>query len=635
MANKRNHEWPLASVVDGFFTQDKAGGVTQRVPLSLIVSSIQGQNVFQPLDGDLTEIAAISGTGILTRTGANTWAVVSTVAPTDHASEHHYGGGDQITGSNIAGFRISDAPRWAAIGIVAPGAAGDLDFRDTSAVRRFTLRFNTTLEQLEGFSSTDAGAARSSRIILPTADASPVWIGLGLNVSSGALQLGGVDAITSTREGRFTGLRLTNLSAGQMPVCSDGNGQITASGETDDGTYFSSNRILRLWNTLTKTGDTWTAFQWTQDAQERVSMFSSNGSGAGAYPTLAMAHADAEATGRILGIQAWAQKVAGKSGTNPGVKVDVKAETVGAGGTNGGFGGKWTLRYRPDNGANMVDALRAGAFGGGTADAVEAAILLRATAGIDSLGMRWTSYGGRIGILPSSSNPALGFGFSIDSTGDVEINPPNEVLIKVGGVPVISASDGLVDIAGNLSARIGTLLGQKVANDTEAYAQVEVSGPGGIGRIRAVNDSAGSLLGINEGALEISSDYMIAIGVIGGASVVFNEENVELSDVRFNQEIRHTAVKKNASDTTASGESLVVFYGTSAATETLPLATGSGRVVNYSHSGSPGAWTLSRNGSDVIVDIQSTPSTSVTITSGSSIKYRRYYDYAPGTWISI
>lgn len=382
MANKRNHEWPLASVVDGFFTQDKAGGVTQRVPLSLIVSSIQGQNVFQPLDGDLTEIAAISGTGILTRTGANTWAVVSTVAPTDHASEHHYGGGDQITGSNIAGFRISDAPRWAAIGIVAPGAAGDLDFRDTSAVRRFTLRFNTTLGQLEGFSSTDAGAARSSRIILPTADASPVWIGLGLNVATGAIQVSGTDAITSTREGRFTGLRLTNLSAGQMPVCSDGNGQITASGETDDGTYFSSNRILRLWNTLTKTGDTWTAFQWTQDAQERVSMFSSNGSGAGAYPTLAMAHADAEATGRILGIQAWAQKVAGKSGTNPGVKVDVKAETVGAGGTNGGFGGKWTLRYRPDNGANLVDALRAGAFGGSTVDAVETAILLRANAAI-------------------------------------------------------------------------------------------------------------------------------------------------------------------------------------------------------------------------------------------------------------
>lgn len=632
MANKRNHEWPLASVVDGFFTQDKAGGVTQRVPLSLIVSSIQGQNVFQPLDGDLTAIAAISGTGILTRTGTNAWAVASSVTPSAHASSHY--GSDALSGQSIPGLLPTNSPTWASVQLKGSGNS-DLGFLSSAGSLRYIVRGDDTGDKWYVLTRNDDGSPRSERLRVPRSDASPVLVNLGLNVSSGALQLGGVDAITSTREGRFTGMRLTNLSAGQMPVASDGNGQITASGETDDGTYFSSNRILRLWNTLTKTGDTWTAFQWTQDAQERVSMFSSNGSGAGAYPTLAVSHADNEAVDRVLGFQVWCQKVVGKTGTNPGIKIDMSGTSVGSGGSIGGFGGRWDLRYRPDNGPNMTTALRVGAFGGGTADAVETAILLRATAGIDSLGMRWTSYGGRIGILPSSSNPALGFGFSIDSTGDVEINPPNEARIKAGGVQVISASDGLVDIAGNLSARIGTLLGQKVANDTEAYAQVEVSGPGGTGRIRAVNDSAGSLLGINEGALEISSDYMIAIGVIGGASVVFNEENVELSDVRFNQEIRHTAAKKNASDTTASGESLVVFYGTSAATETLPLATGSGRVVNYSHSGSPGAWTLSRNGSDVIVDIQSTPSTSVTITSGSSIKYRRYYDYAPGTWISI
>jgi len=634
VANKRNYEWPLASVVDGFFTQDKAGGVTQRVPLSLIVSAIQGQSVFQAFDADLGAIAGISGTGILTRTGVSTWAVVSAVAPSAHAASHLYGGGDALVGQSIPGLLPTNSPTWASVLLKGSGNS-DLVFLSSAGSLRYIVRGDDTGDKWYVLTRNDDGSPRSERLRVPRSDASPVLVNLGLNVSSGALQLGGVDAITSTREGRFTGLRLTNLSAGQMPVCSDGNGQITASGETDDGTYFSSNRVLRLWNSLTKTGDTWTAFQWTQDAQERVSMFSSNGSGVSAYPTLAMSHADNEAVDRVLGFQAWCQKVAGKTGTNPGIKIDMSGTSVGSGGSIGGFGGKWTLRYRPDNGANLVDALRIGAFGGSTVDAVETAILLRATAGIDSLGMRWTSYGGRIGVLPSSSNPALGFGFSIDSTGDVEIDPPNEVRIKAGGVQVISVREGLVDIAGNLGARIGTFFGQKVANDAEAYAQVEVSGPGGTGRIRAVNDSAGSLLGINEGALEISSDYMIAIGVIGGASVVFNEENVELSDVRFNQEIRHTAVKKNASDTTASGESLVVFDGTSAATETLPLATGSGRVVNYSHSGSSGAWTLSRNGSDVIVDIQSTPSTSVTITSGSSIKYRRYYDYAPGTWISI
>lgn len=630
MANKRNHEWPLASVVDGFFTQDKAGGVTQRVPLSLIVSAIQGQSVFQAFDADLGAIAGISGTGILTRTGVSTWAVVSAVAPTSHAASHLAGGGDQIAGQSLSGLRITDPVKFSRVGV-----AKTLQATITNSPRLDIFNNDETWGTSDWLDSN--GNKRTSFLQGDGAWTDRYTFGRNgnLNLLSGGLQLGAVDTITAAREIRGTGMRLSNFSAGQMPVASDGNGQITASGETDDGTYFSSNRVLRLWNSLTKTGDTWTAFQWTQDAQERVSMFSSNGSGVGAYPTLAMSHADNEAVDRVLGFQVWCQKVAGKTGANPGIKIDMSGTSVGSGGSIGGFGGKWTLRYRPDNGANLVDALRIGAFGGSTVDAVETAILLRATAGIDSLGMRWTSYGGRIGVLPSSSNPALGFGFSIDSTGDVEIDPPNEVRIKAGGVQVISASEGLVDIAGNLGARIGTFFGQKVANDAEAYAQVEVSGPGGTGRIRAVNDSAGSLLGINEGALEISSDYMIAIGVIGGASVVFNEENVELSDVRFNQEIRHTAVKKNASDTTASGESLVVFYGTSAATETLPLATGSGRVVNYSHSGSSGAWTLSRNGPDVIVDIQSTPSTSVTITSGSPIKYRRYYDYAPGTWISI
>ena len=634
MANKRNHEWPLASVVDGFFTQDKAGGVTQRVPLSLIVSSIQGQNVFQPLDGDLTAIAAISGAGILTRTGANTWAVVSTVAPSAHAASHLSSGDDALDGQSIPGLMPTNSPTWASVQLKGLGNS-DLGFLSSAGSLRYIVRGDDTGDKWYVLTRNDDGSSRSERLRVPRSDASPVLVNLGLNVSSGALQLGGVDAITSTREGRFTGLRLTNLSAGQMPVCSDGNGQITASGETDDGTYFSSNRVLRLWNSLTKTGDTWTAFQWTQDAQERVSMFSSNGSGAGAYPTLAMAHADAEATGRILGIQAWAQKVTGKSGTNPGVKVDVKAETVGAGGTNGGFGGKWTLRYRPDNGANLVDALRVGAFGGSTVDAVETAILLRANAGIDSLGMRWTSYGGRIGILPSSSNPALGFGFSINSTGDVEINPPNEVLIKVGGAPVISASDGLVDIAGNLSARIGTFLGQKVANDAEAYAQVEVSGPGGTGRIRAVNDSAGSLLGINEGALEISSDYMIAIGVIGGPSVAFNEENVEISNVRFSQDIKHVLTFRNASAGTSAGESLVIFNGTTDATETLPPATGSGRLLQYTHVGISGTWTLAASGTDTIMEGGTSFVSSVTIPATNASKSRKYVDYATGKWARI
>lgn len=41
MANKRNHEWPQASAWDGYFTQDKAGGTTQRVDPSLVFARLR------------------------------------------------------------------------------------------------------------------------------------------------------------------------------------------------------------------------------------------------------------------------------------------------------------------------------------------------------------------------------------------------------------------------------------------------------------------------------------------------------------------------------------------------------------------------------------------------------------------
>jgi hypothetical protein len=560
VANKRNHEWPLASVVDGFFTQDKAGGVTQRVPLSLIVSSIQGQNVFQPLDGDLTAIAAISGTGILTRTGANTWAVVSTVAPSAHAASHLYGGGDALVGQSIPGLLPTNSPTWASVQLKGSGNS-DLGFLSSAGSLRYIVRGDDTGDKWYVLTRNDDGSSRSERLRVPRSDASPVLVNLGLNVSSGALQLGGVDAITSAREGRFTGLRLTNLSAGQMPVCSDGNGQITASGETDDGTYFTSNRILRLWNTLTKTGDAWTAFQWTQDAQERVSMFSSNGSGAGAYPTLAMAHADAEATGRILGIQAWAQKVAGKSGTNPGVKVDVKAETVGAGGTNGGFGGKWTLRYRPDNGANLVDALRIGAFGGSTVDAVEAAILLRANA--------------------------------------------------------------------NFLANYA-----KIQKDSDASVGLDVAGPSGTGKFRMVNTGGGSELGLPSGTLEIICANGIGIGTPGGASILVSIGDVTVANLWTSGSTKSQFLERTGSGATPDNETLIVYTGSANATESLPAATGSKRILEFSHSGT-GDWTLDASGTDVLMDGGSSGVGSVTILPTNSTRSRRYIDYTAGKWARL
>lgn len=50
MANKRNYEWPQASAWDGYFTQDKVGGTTQRVDPSLVFDRLRAEG-FMDEDG--------------------------------------------------------------------------------------------------------------------------------------------------------------------------------------------------------------------------------------------------------------------------------------------------------------------------------------------------------------------------------------------------------------------------------------------------------------------------------------------------------------------------------------------------------------------------------------------------------
>lgn len=649
MANKRNYEWPIASVFDGFFTQDKSGGVTERVSPALVVSAVQSAGVFQPLGADLTAIEALSTSGYLRRTGTNTWTLDSAATPASHAASHLFGGSDAIDGQSLTGLRISDGPRWGAVGIVAPSQNSDLDFRSSSATRRMTIRWNTTSDLLEFFSSNDDGSSRANRLLIPRTTATPITMLGGMNISSGALQiggveivssgrqaefdkltvkkalgatistasrvemlnndaswgvatwmdsganmrmaflqndatwtdryafgrngnlniisgslqLGGVDTITSTREGRFTGLRLSNMSAGQIPVSSGANGQIAASGESDDGTYFTSNRIFRFWNTLTKSGNTWTAFQWNQNTEEKVALFSSDQGGLGGYATIALAPLDADLTGRNMGNINWVQRLSGKSGTNPGIKVAMSAQTVGSGGSVGGFGGKWRLEYRPDNGANMVDALRIGAFGGGTADAVETAILLRAKA------------------------------------------------------------DFLANYA-------------KIQKDADASVGLDVVGPSGTGKFRMLNSGGGSVLGINAGSLEISCANGIGIGTTAGnASILISTGDVSIAKTYLSGTHRVLPTERTSSASTAIDDRLVVYTGTTNHTESLPAATGSNRVLAFAHASSSGTWTIDANGTDEIAGELQAKVGSIAIFSNSSVKNRTLIDFAPGLWVVI
>lgn len=325
-------------------------------------------------------IAALNG--MLAQTAGGDVRVATASDLPSHASRHQDGGADALAGQSIPGLRVGDSPNWAQVGVRASSTIAPVQFQEPGGLRRFEIRWDGPNDRLAIFSGADDGSQRSNRILVPRSDASTIGAYLGLNVASGALQVGGVDAITSAREGRFTGMRLSNFTTGQIPVASDANGQITASGETDDGTYFTTNRTFRAWNTLTKSGQLWTALQWTQSAEERVSILSSDASGVGGYHSMVLVPWDSDTADRGLGNIDWAQRVSGKSGTNPGLKVAMSGRSAGAGGSVSGYGGQWSLEYRPDNGANLVNAMRVGCFGGSTPDAVQADILLRANAQI-------------------------------------------------------------------------------------------------------------------------------------------------------------------------------------------------------------------------------------------------------------
>jgi hypothetical protein len=292
-------------------------------------------------------------------------------------------------------------------------------------------------------------------------------------------------------------------------------------------------------------------------------MFSSSGSGSGAYHEIALVPADAEAANRELGFLTYGQKVSGKSGTNPGLKLNIGGKSIGSGGSVGGYGAQFHLDYRPDNAATMATALRIGAIGGGAADAVEAAILLRANA------------------------------------------------------------DFLANYA-------------KIQKDADASVGLDVVGPSGTGKFRMLNSGGGSVLGINAGSLEISCSNGIGIGTAAGnASILVSTGDVSIAKTYFSGTHRVLPTPRTTSASTAIDDRLVIYTGTTNQTESLPAATGSNRVITFSHASSSGTWTLDADGTDVIAgELQATVG-SIAIFSNSSVKNRTLHDFAPGLWVVI
>lgn len=500
-------------------------------------------------------IAALNG--LLAQTsGGNVRTATASDLPS-HASRHENGGADPLTGANIAGLRVSDSPEWAGAslnGNLWLKASGNRVWSMLGSATSFDLASRNADGSAIDWPIT-IGHGAGEAIVIGGSTSRPV------NVKH-SIQLNGVDTITATREGRFTGLRLTNLSAGKIPVASDANGQITASGLTDDGAYFSSTRTLRLWNFLTRSGLTWSAFQWTQSSDERVSILSSDAGGVGGYHTVVLAPADTNIADRCLGGINYAQKTPGTfTGTNPGLKIVMSGRSAGAGGSTGGYGGQWRLEYRPDNGANLANALRVGCFGGGVADAVQADILLRANA------------------------------------------------------------DFLATYA-------------KIQKDSSNSVGLDVVGPSGTGKFRMVNTGAGSELGVSSGTLEILCANGVAIGVPGGSSILITSADTSISNLWTSGVTKRQFFERTGSGATPANETLIVYTGSSNATESLPSATGSKRIIEFSHCGT-GDWTIDADGTDLILDGGSSGVGSVTILPTNTTRSRKYFDFQPGKWARL
>lgn len=134
----------------------------------------------------------------------------------------------------------------------------------------------------------------------------------------------------------------------------------TTDPDTDGDTGLTFAGVVSVMNVLkVQTSATTTSFLWTTATNEKTSFLGSpstanDGTG---YHSLVLHSNDSETSERVLGYIHFGQKVAGKSGTNAGLKANIRCVTTGGGGSVGGYGGQLVLAARASNGATLTDVL--------------------------------------------------------------------------------------------------------------------------------------------------------------------------------------------------------------------------------------------------------------------------------------
>jgi hypothetical protein len=226
----------------GFLQTDASGNVTAgpfsgTVPWSSITSTpatLAGYGIVdaQPLDGDLTAIAALTGTGFLQRTGTNTWTLGSvSVTPAGSNTQIQYndsgalGASSGLSYDNTTRELILTGSLGAAASIRAHvengNAAGSADFLALNSTGEFAISLITGAAALAfGFIPSDTG-------LFATNGAAGLWLGT-IGVSAPVLF-----CVNNVEKARVS-------TAGNLLIGSTSNFGLTTGGVRADAAYFGN-----------------------------------------------------------------------------------------------------------------------------------------------------------------------------------------------------------------------------------------------------------------------------------------------------------------------------------------------------------------------------------------------------------
>ncbi|MBK8772394.1 MAG: hypothetical protein IPM06_18505 [Rhizobiales bacterium] len=302
-------------------------GVTGRVRIEKVTSvaqggesGVSGATVHNSLSGrdaidahpalSITDIYNLTNGALLKKISTGVVAATAADLPA-HASRHHYGGSDALTGQSIGGLRVSDKPTFAGLISKVTGTATDIDFYSLGGYRQMSFRWSDTSQQLELFSSNDTGVARANRMLIPRSSSSPVSILLGLTVTGTTTLDTSLSGMLKATAGVVSAASASDLplhasrhhSGGSDPLAGQSiAGLLTNSVPTFAGLNLKVSGTAADLNYQSLAGVRQMSVRWS-DASQQIEVFSSNDAGGSRSNRMLIPRADASPVQILLGLK--------------------------------------------------------------------------------------------------------------------------------------------------------------------------------------------------------------------------------------------------------------------------------------------------------------------------------------------